>query len=80
MPKPSLEEKISWLPLWIQRSKLFCGCFFSAGNDPLVAVVIGSWGSNQQRKINNISDHIGTEEAGRFLNLLQVLRDHAQRK
>jgi len=40
----------------------------------------GFWGSYRTRKIDDISDRIGAEQAGRFLYFLQVFGRHAQGK
>src|SRR3954464_10467040 len=57
-----------------------CGCFAIPGNGRPDTRLIAKRRSNQQRKINNVSDRIRTEQAGRFLNFLQVFGGHAERK
>jgi hypothetical protein len=63
----------------IQSGTLLSGCFPIAAEDRRTGL-IAPGRSNEQRKINNVPDGIGAEQAGRFLNLLQVLRYHAERK
>src|SRR6185312_4698116 len=62
------------------RGRLYYRWFRCTGKDRLDAVLIAWRRSNQQRKINNVSDGIGTEQARGFLDFLQVLRYHAERK
>src|SRR6185312_12771077 len=62
------------------RGRLYYRWLRCTGKDLLDAVLIAWRRSNQQRKINNVSDGIGTEQARGFLDFLQVLRYHAERK